>query len=311
MTGINFSVSGEYNIIVRKSDGTEEATGWFPNLILNQGLNQLGQDASSLLMYASVGTGISVPTDTQTNLDSPIAYSSAGQSSSTVNIGSPTYAGIHTRVYSFPQGSVIGNISEVGIGTTNTDGSLFSRALILDVNSNPTSITLIAIDQLIIYYRLTMTPPLTDMTGSVVLNGVTYNYVSRICNANYWGNIEYVYTNSVYFNSIYACWAFGPDAALAPITANTCAGTQSRDSATAVSTGVYTIDTYHRDWTIVYGPSAGNLDSNGAPLGGIKGLHILGGGSWSAINFQIVFDAVIPKVNTNQLSITFRYSWGR
>ena len=303
MTGFHFKVSGEYNIVVKKQDGTEIETGWFPNLILDQGLNLMGGTANSPLYYCSVGTGTSTPVVTQTSLDSVLAYSSYSASSSTVNSGAPTYAGLHTHVYSFTQGSVVGNITEIGIGYNNTNGTLFSRALILDSLGNPTSITLIALDQLIVYYRLTLTPPLTDTTGSVVLNGTTYNFTSRLCNANNWGSIEYVYEYSQYFNSIYSVTAYGSDAALAPVTSYSCSGTSV--GAGNVSTGTYTTNNFYIDWNIGYPPSSGNA------TGGIKGFRIIGGGPWNVMNYQVVLDAAIPKVNTNQLSLTFRFSWGR
>ena len=311
MTAINFNISGEYNLVVRKNDGTETETGWFPNLILNQGLNYLGIPDTAILVYASVGTGNSTPIVTQTDLDSPIAHSNNGVNAGTTNVGAPTYAGTHTISYTFNQGAVLGNITEVGVGSTNTAGSLFSRTLILDANGNPTSITLIAIDQLIVYYRLTITPPMTDTTGSVVLNGITYNYVSRLINAVNWCNVEYVYGYSNYFSTLTTCNAYGPDAVLSPIADYGLTGTLCGDLPSLTTTSAYTIGNYYRDWSVVYAPGVGNVDINNNPLGGIKGLVLRGGGPYQAMAFQIVFDNTIPKVNTNQLSLTFRFSWSR
>ena len=311
----NMKVGGEYNIVIKKPDGTEIETGWFPNLILNQGLDMMGASAgASPIQYASVGTGSSTPIPTQTSLDSNLGgYSTYSANAGTSNAGAPTYAGLHTQVYSWPQGAVVGNITEIGIGMATANGSLFSRALILDSLGAPTSITLISIDQLIVYYRLSLTPPLTDITGTMVLDGVTYNYTSRIVNALQWGNVEYIYEYPPYFNNIYGTTAYGPDAALVPITTYTVSGDTGGTSSLSpnVGTSTYINGSYHVDWTFAYPPGYGNTGSNGAPWAGIGGFRVTGGGPWSVINFQVVLSSPIPKVNTNQLSLTFRFSWSR
>jgi hypothetical protein len=66
------ALSGEYRLVIKRN-GEEIDTGWFKNLILNQGLDQLGTDGNVLVGYARVGTGTTAPAVTDTVLQAQVA----------------------------------------------------------------------------------------------------------------------------------------------------------------------------------------------------------------------------------------------
>ena len=69
MIPIHMTVSGEYCLQVRKKTGeVVKDTGFFKNLITNQGLDNLCGGSVSALRYMSVGTGTTAPAITDTQL---------------------------------------------------------------------------------------------------------------------------------------------------------------------------------------------------------------------------------------------------
>ena len=309
---LHAGLAGEYRMVVQHADGTAKDTGWFHNLILDSGLNHIGsgfQDA--LLAYARVGTGTSTPVVTQAQLDSQLAVSTSSSSSATAvtNDGSPLYRSTLTFTYVFNQGAVVGNITEVGIGWATTGATLFSRALMLDNAGSPTTVTLVALDQLTVYYRLRITPPLTDGVGSVTLGATTYNYTSRILQASNFGAIQYMFLYGFqYFGQVYATvtQTYGAGAGLAPITATAPTGSQTGAVPTTdAKANAYTLGTFYRDTPVTWPIGSGNA------TGGIQALALTVGYPYQQFRFQIVFATPIPKTNTNVLILNFRFSWGR
>jgi hypothetical protein len=301
--GASFKLSGEYNLVVRHADGTETETGWFKNLILNSGLDELGVLGTQCLSYSFVGTGSSTPVATQTHLDALIGSGSdTNVRVSLTNAGSPTYVTSITESYTWAAGGVVGNISEIGVGPNTNGLGLFSRALILDGSGNPTTITLTSTDQLISYYRVSVTPPTADTTGSFVISGTTYNYIMRssaIANFCSTGNAIASALLAVLYNT--QCWS--PGCALGPITGTITGGTTATPGSIGITQGVYSTGTYNKSCTVVYGPSVANL------TGGIQGISLTYGSSYMDIAFQTVFDNPIPKNSINQLTMTYNISW--
>ena len=304
---INFSsgIAGEYRMVVTKPDGSTFDTGWFDNLIVNQGLDRLGNGGlNPIFNYCRVGTGNSVPTVTQTQLDAQIAFSNTiGAATSTSNSGSPLYQTTLINTCVFPQGAVVGTIAEVGIGWATTGTTLFSRALILDNLGSPTTITLVAIDQLTVYYRVRIVPPLTDFSGSVLISSTNYNYTTRVAQVASFGTNQYMFTYD-YFSSPGASLTYGAGSALGAITSSGPTGAQTGTAGTVVN-GSYTIGNYYKDstwsWSI----------SQGLATGGIQAIRFTWGSIYQTFTFQLRFDNVIPKTNTNVLTLIMRFTWYR
>ena len=301
-SSLQAGVRGEYRLVVNTPQG-ERDTGWFDNLILDQGLDFLGMDIYTV-QYASIGTGTAPPDVAQTSLSAHTAYAAANRSgtSTVVNLGAPSYASQHTYSYTFAQGAVVGNMTEVGVGTENKAGKLFSRALIVDTNGDPVTLTLTSIDQLTLYYRITIYPPITDQTGSFDIGGITYNYTSRLLSAGNFAGSPYVFTSA--FSQIYQSQMFGPGVTLAPMTATTLTGGTAANPVYA-SSGTYVAGPRYRTWILTHTPTESVIS------GGISGMIVLSVVPYSVIGFQFIFDKPIPKTNTQTLVLTLRFSWAR
>jgi len=298
------ALSGEYKLVIKRN-GEEIETGWFKNLILNQGLDQLGSDNAVLYGYARVGTGTTAPTVNNTTLEAQVAASNVGPSDTTVvNSGASNYTTLTTYEYTFTQGAVVGNISEVGVGWATTGATLFSRALIVDNVGTPTTITLTSIDQLIIYYRLNASQPLTDTTTAVTISSVSYPYTIRTGNAASFCSGISTFWYGYGFTRLYGAYLYGSDATLGPITGSL-SGTLIANSGNGDITftyPAYTPGSYFRDSTLNVAVNKGNA------VGGIGGIVLFWG---SSLSNQIVLPTPIPKTNTQVLTITQRFTWAR
>ena len=308
MNNINFctGISGEYRVVVNRADGTATDTGWFKNLILDQGLDRFGNSGGNVVYnYARVGTGVSTPVATQTQLDSQLAVSAGGGAAgATANEGAPLYRTTLTHTYAFAQGAVVGNITEIGIGWATTGATLFSRALILDNLGSPTSITLVALDQLTVYYRLRIVPTLTDATGSVTIASTNYNFTVRVASVASFGQNQYAYSSADYWTAGAGSTTYGAGATLQGVTAYGPSGSATGTDGTVSASG-YTAGTYYRDSNFSWSISAGNA------TGGIQGLRITWGVTYLPFAYQVYFATPIPKTSTNVLNLVFRFSWAR
>jgi hypothetical protein len=179
---LNVALRGEYRVVL--NDGTEREvdSGWMPNLITDFGMDSLATDGQTRGYYCSVGTGTSAPANADTSLQSFLASKAQDTNASSVDSTTP-YAVHVNNSYLFALGAVVGNITEIGIGSANNGTSLFSRCRVIDGAGSPTSLTVTSIDQLTIYYRLNLTSDVTDATGSVTLASVAYAYTARKANA--------------------------------------------------------------------------------------------------------------------------------
>jgi len=300
------ALSGEYRLVIKRN-GEEIDTGWFKNLILNQGLDQLGTNDEVLIGYARVGTGTTAPSVTDTTLEAQVAASTSGPDDITIlNSGAPNYTTLSTFEYTFTQGDVTGNISEVGVGWATTGATLFSRALIVDGLGTPTTITLTSIDQLTIYYRLNASQPLTDTTSAVTISSVSYPYTIRTAYAaSFCGNGTFNYGYG--FTRLNAVTLYGDDAALGAITGQL-SGTSIASSGGAGFTftyPAYTPGSYYRDSTFSVAVGTGNA------AGGIGGIQLTWGQYSTSLRNQIVLPTPILKTNTQVLTITQRFTWAR
>lgn len=306
-------LQGEYRIEVRGGDGQiRQETDWFDNLILNQGLDRLGTSGTVKFNRAVVGTGTIAPDETQIALQAQIAASATSTSPiSSTNSGAPLYETQLVYSYAFTQGAVVGNISEIGVAWDTTN--LFSRALIVDGGGSPISITLTAIDQLTVYYRLTLRPTLTDTTGVVDISGTPYNYTARAAQVgsfftspgSLFGGTD---SNLSSFSTCGASgstgwWGVrGTGSTLGSITGSITGGTQVGGSSSSTFSS-YTPGTYYRDSTLSLPIASGNAS------GGIVTLWSY----WSSTDaqYQWQFSPAIPKDNTKILTLTFRFGWSR
>ena len=287
--------AGWFKIEAIRPDGTRRVLAdWFPNLILDGGLDRMGAN-DDYLSWCQVGSGSTAPIATQTALVNRIAGTNTIQANVAGAQSSAPYYGWTRRTYRFAAGVAAGNLSEVGVGWATT-GSLFSRALILDGGGSPTTITVLSDEVLDVTYELRRYPGTVDLTGTVVLDGVTHNWVSRaagVTSSEMWGGLSAMALD----------WARAFNGNIGAVTAGTPSGTSGALSVTPLA---YSSGSYTRAVTV----SAGLNDSNLS--GGIRSILIYPSSSNAGVgSYQIQFNPAIPKDNTKVLSLTIQHTWAR
>lgn len=293
---------GMYRLRVRKADGRiRHDTGWFPNLITNQGLDYLYTN-NQYLANCLVGTGNSAPANTDTTLNSQIAWVANNNGSAPPNgySGSPPYYTYLNMSYEFGQGAAAGNLQEIGIGPDTSH--CFSRALILNGVGSPTTLTILASEYLLVSYQLQLHSPTVDVTGSVTVSGTVCNYTLRASNVNTsWsmgGSNSYPDNMGIRNMQIYS------DTTLQPVTGGP-VGTFQGQANNGYVNGSYTTGQYYIDGTANFALTDCNLGSNNCALV-TWGPRAGGFGQC-----QCIFGATIPKTSSQIMSLTFRQTWGR
>lgn len=299
--------SGHFKIEKRSVDsegntipGSEKTIDWFPNLITNTGMDLLG--GSGFMRRCSLGTSNSPPSFTDTALGTRVGFVDIA-SVATAPGGEDHMAARGT--YEFSQGQIVGNIQEIGIGTVSD--SLFSRALILDSNGDPTVLTLTEIDILTVTYDLRCYPSQNDVVDNISDGANTYTVTTRTAagaraasmrdwangggpigaNVNVWGRT---------YNGPIGAWTSTPSGA---------SGTASQGN--TATNHPYAPGTHKKSVTFNFAIGQGNAD------GGIRSMMLDPGTSTNQpfARLQSEFDPPIPKDNTKTLSVTWELSWGR
>jgi hypothetical protein len=305
----HLAFEGYFRCVVNEGTDREVDTGWFENLVVDAGLDRLAQTTAPLVFsWSSIGTGTNTPLVSNTSLQAFVADSSAVTVDSQFNDGPTNYPSEFQAHYVYAQGAVVGNMAEVGIGWASGGANLWSRSRILDGSGNPTTLTLISLDQLTIYYRLVSTNPTADVSGSVSISGTPYAYVGRMADAGSFANALFnmleggssVEWGQITTSSGGVITSYDSTSVLGAITGEPSGTSESSGSSTVAS---YSTGTFYRDSTLTLSPSQGNLS------GGIGAM--LFNYSQGGFKYQFSFSPPIPKTNTETLTLTARLSWGR
>jgi hypothetical protein len=284
-----------------KLEATDVRTGerrvladWFPNLITNGGLNQIGSTAN-WLTGCSVGSGTTAPADTDTELTALIATSTdiVGTTSSVLDV-SPFYGSV-INTYFFPAGAATGTLAELGVGLSPT--ALFSHALILDSGGSPTTVTVTNNESLTVFYEFRHLPPLTDVMGSLDISGITYDYTVRAANV---GAGNWAPSKLGDIGGPVLVTAFEGD--IAAITSAPSGTSAVEDSGADPG---YTTGSFANNRSSVFGAASANF-------GGINSILVICGQTNTAMGqFQVGFSPAIPKDDTQSLTLTVQQSWAR
>lgn len=286
-----------------KLEAVNEATGerrvladWFPNLILNQGLNRLG--SGNIWSNIEVGTGSTAPAVTDSGLVSRVATSSSTQSNTDAYVAGPPDYVRTLIVIRFAAGAAAGNLSEVGIGWSSAPGNLFARSLIKDGSGNPTTITVLASEALDVSYELRTYPPASDVTGTINISGTSYDYVIRPSNVSsnfYWKSLTT--KPDIGAGGSYA-QSYAMSGGLSARTGQPSGSTVG--TATGYSTNAYANNSYKLSGTVTWGLNDGNAS--------FKSVTVSFG---SYAYWQIEFTPALPKTNTKVLTLGFEMTWAR
>ena len=307
------TLAGLWRLQARRPDGRVRVdTGWFPNLITDVGLDIPGT-SSSWVQSCVVGTGNTPPSVSDTALVAQIASTSnrienVGGSNQTAD----RYTFARTT-FRFAAGAAAGNVAEIGILGGSGGSVLLSRALILDGGGSPTTLTILSDEVLDATYEIRNYPPLTDVVTTMDITGVTHDIVIRA------SEVDSLWSMFGGGSSLPIGWQAGaatrgahvyPSTSTLGDVTSSPSGTGAGDSSR--STGSYTAGTYQRSFSNTWDLSSGNVSGGIAAARVTCGSQPSGAGeSTCGLAFQISFDPVIPKNNTNNLVLNWRQSWAR
>lgn len=274
-------------------------------------LNGTFVNKTDLFGYCAVGNGATAATAADTTISqvgTRFALFSGDYAYSTTGSTITQTVGFRTT-----QGQIIGIISEVGLFSASTGGQTMMRSLIKDGGGTPTTLTLTSMDFLYVRWRVTSTVNLSDVTGTISIGGVSYNYALRPC---FWNNLPSAgsvgssiflpVANGSNVNSylgVGSCNAYATQTLGAVTSLPGGAGS----AGTAFSTNTYTASSKQRKLTYKWNITQGNT---GSGIGAIT-VH-----NASFSGYQISFAAVsgggtIPKDNTKEFTIGITFSFGR
>lgn len=301
MIKLQSEVAGYYKLEAVKvdKDGNETRrilADWFPNIITDAGLNGMGTNPiNTLITYCRVGSGNTAPTVLDSTLVSHIGSTSQVMSSTVTAPASAPYYEQQIKVYRFNPGVATGNLSEIGVASGATTGTLFSRALILDGAGNPTSITVLADEYLDASYSLRWYRMVNDVPFTVIIAGVTHTGVVRASDANtavsgaFTGASGHVPNHGVgnVFNGA--------------IGAVTAAPSGSAGTFASTTNAAYSNNSLNRNFT----SSAGLPECNVS--GGITAAKVTTAGG----HYQVSFSPAILKTSAKSMTLTFNTAWAR
>jgi hypothetical protein len=174
--------------------------------------------------------------------------------------------------------------------------------LILDGGGSPTTITVLSSEALYVTYQLNQFVPLTDVTGSITLNGVNYSYTLRAANAttaSWWapqnGDLGGLFVST---GGTVNLW----NGSIGVITGSP-TGANAGDS--SITNNSYSMGSYTMSGTANWGLTSGNLS------GGATAVSFAWGSNGSRGIYQLGFGAAVPKTSSFTLALSFSMTWAR
>lgn len=309
-----------------KSGSLKYDSGWFNNIITDAGIGYIakcpvggsfGQQVA-MLGQCAVGTGSGTPGVSDNSLFTYLTSIYAGSSTSWQNTTGKGYTAASgptpayywgQNQYVFPTGAAAGNITEIGVfpaGQAYGTG-LFSHALIVDSNGNPTSITVLSDEILTVTYQVNFYIDPNDHAFSFPYNGATNNGVYRTCNmgsetttipdGNFQGGGgfgEQPLQFAMYSGDISALTTGQPSGSVM------LSQSQGTHSFIDFVNDMANSGTWYYDWQALFPVNTGT--------GTIKSMSL----QHTFINYQFGnLTTPITKTAGQQLSLSLRASWGR
>ena len=323
---IHYGLSGYFTVeLIEAATGRVKQRLQFKNLIVDAALDALNNTTINTFLagFMAVGTGAVAPANANVALGAEIAPSSSNRTNSNGGIAEVFGAGpanaywFRKLTFNFVETQGNGNLTEIGLFTAVSGGTLFCRQLLKDGAGVPTVVVKTALDQLRVTYEIRFYSPTPDVTvNPLAISGTNYSITTRaihISDNRSWGHDGGAFSVFVGFkgdnaNSTIAWNAIDTNTLAASSGANPAAG--SATVPTSVAKSVYANGNFWLDYTIIWDPGIAN------PVGGIGGVIMtaeLNGNTTSVTKcqFQMAFTPKLPKDNTKRLTLVLRLSWGR
>jgi hypothetical protein len=304
MTKLTIPISGTFELSIRNIDtGKVRKVPEFKNLIVDAGFDRL-LSTLPFMDYCFCGTGSTPPVVSNTTMQAYLAETNdivSDQSESTFT--APRYM-VQKRIFTFAVGAVVGNVAELGIGwKVSTTRLVFSRTLVTDSGGTPTTITILANEQLTVTYRLYVKVPDADQTFSVTDGATTYNVSARLAfdpSDSWFRNFPSGFYGAS--NSSYTYADTKETDVLPPIGTNWVVGISSQRSAT-YSIPAYVTGSFVGKLTASFATGNANYATG---IGSVMFGTREGSGAW-----MMSFSPKIPKIAGKTLTLTFEYQLTR
>lgn len=297
---LKLGLQGKYTLRVTRPGVGVIRVLEFDNIITDNGLDGIGTNGASWGGSVSLGTGTSTPAASDTSLSGTTLSTTTnnGFANGSITTGTNRY-GWNRWTLRFAQGAAVGNWTEVGIGRSVSN--LWSRALILDGNNNPTTLTIIATDFLDVDYELRVYPSEVDATGLRTIGGTDTNYIVRPAATGIQAALEMIGGNwmappQTNFINFYGTGVFGGNYIFPT-------GTSVSDS--TLSVAAYSSGSYRK--VVTYSASITQANVSG----GVASCAMLIASNNNGHRFKCGFTPPIAKDNTKTLALTFSFTWGR
>ena len=325
---MKLGLQGEFTVTIRRADGSVRNELKFKNLITNNGMDRIAGPVGTSYDWHVLWDRCVLSTNNTTPAVTDTAMGGGTTSTTTlspfyntekVSSGAPNYIITWRNGFQFPAGTATGTWASIGLLVTS--GSVLFCKTLIKSGGIPTTITILATESLDIRYDLTITPVLTDASGTVTINGTSHNWTCRpfaISDAFAVTEQRVSIGNAVY--NLKGALMGGGTIALGAITggalsANNNApqtgftayfGNGSNLDPETASMSVYSNGSYTRSLT--YNWSAAIVATNPA-VTSVNGCTIRPGGI--SPPYQFIFSPPISKTVADALSLTFTVTWAR
>jgi hypothetical protein len=313
MISFNVGIKTLYKVIgVNPVTGQErDLSAWSENTILTSGRNEMAN--RDWFTYVQLGTDNTIPAATQTSLLGYVAGTNTIIEDVKGTNSSPYY-GYRRKRFRFAAGVGLGgeNLNEVAIGWAGTTGAnIAARALLVDIDGNQTTVTPLTDELVDVIVEVRYYPPTTDVTGTVTLDGVTYNYIVRaaeVLNTSAWADsIGSQIESTAGFNSDWA--AFDGDLGTVEQSPN---GLSVPSNNSNDYTQAYQNNSYQIKFGMIVGPGTADVDGWYVTTGKLcRSIRVTTTAGW----YQIQFDSQsnpgfgVPKDDTRTFTLQLVLGW--
>lgn len=298
-------LGGRFRYVLRDLMGRPVLdTGWDDNLYLNSAALAVGSSTNYWIAGTDkmqIGSNNQAPAVSDTGCITPLATASYVQQTISESPTGPNYEATATGYARFAAGVGTGTVREAvirGFGLVAVARNLVTPEIVKGQ------------DQILdVFYQFTYYPVLTDFSTVATIGGEPYNVLGRLSNMG--GNDIYPTQSQGRLQATFTTVYNGDISA--DIT-----GSPSGESNSADPTAVYedAVDdgsgSGHRDVTLSWDVDEGNVTD------GIRSVRIRRvTGEYYQLQFNatgggsLPLDSRIPKTNTDEMTLTFRQSWGR
>lgn len=310
---MNIRSRGKHRVQVMREGVCIEDTGFFNNMILDTFFNRLTGlsgtfSESTSSQKCQVGTGTTPAAAGDVALESLLATKSGSDDRVAVyeGIAGGFISYSTTRVFSFTLGSVVGNVSEIGtqIDQNQTGDPIDTRTVL------PSTVTVTNQDQLVITHVRFTDFSTTDVTGSITLDSINYDYIIRPCNSAFSSAntaVSHLYNWSINGVAGVTWGRYGWEAGSLPVNAGDSwnGGTGDNYNDIPTTQEVAPSTTLEGKFNVVLAPNQANLTS------GIKLMSFMLTGTGSQNMFACQFTPNIPKLLTERLTFNMQITHAR